>query len=511
MKTPFITALLCVVLPLFCCLGQSVAQAQSKSIPNTSSETPVPEYQHASPAAYEAFQDLKYGIRIHWGIYTLARSKFGNPDGGESWMFRPLSFEQKQAYQELYKTFNPTGFDGEEWARLFADNGMKMFAITSKHHEGFSLFDTKTHVKQRINWTAPGGPAIEDCDLAYSVMDTPFHRDIIKELCDAGHRHGLAIDLYFSHPDWYDADFRPYGYDPKFYPEAIKNTDYGANPTQLATTQRLMAVLYSNAPIPTQAEQDRMMARHRRQLTELLSNYGKIDMVCLDIQLGDRVWPQLRETMLELRKLQPDVMFRNRGIGQYGDYETPERVIPGTKKEGSRPWFVIYPLAKNFDYDDNADDYKGGDWIIRSLVDSVAKGGNFMLGVGPDASGRFHPKTIENIRTAGTWLKVNGEGIYATRAREGDLWHEGDEIRYTQSKDHRTIYAYSLHFPGKMMTFKTVEPMAGSGVYLFGYDKPLTWTYSPTAGTVIQMPEDLQDPAKQKDFFVCGFKIQPKH
>jgi alpha-L-fucosidase len=507
MKAPVIITALCVVGLFYS--WQNPAQAQSKSIPNTSSETPVPEYQHASPAAYEAFQDLKYGIRIHWGIYTLARSQFGNPDGGESWMFRPLSFEQKQAYQQLYKTFNPTGFDAEEWAKLFADNGMKMFAITSKHHEGFSLFDTKTRVKQRINWTAPGGPAIEDCDLPYSVMDTPFHRDIIRELCDAGHRHGLAIDLYFSHPDWYDADFRPFGYDPAFYPEAIKNKDYGTNATQLAMTQKLMPVLYSSAPVPTQAEHDRMIARHRQQLIELLSNYGKIDMVCLDIELGDGVWPQLRETMLQLRKLQPDVMFRNRGIGQYGDYETPERVIPGTKKEGSRPWFVIYPLAKNFDYDDNADDYKGGDWIIRSLVDSVAKGGNFMLGVGPDANGRFNPNAIENIKTAGAWLKVNGEGIYATRAREGDLWHEGEEIRYTQSKDHHTIYAFSLHFPGNTVTLKTVEPKPGSAVYLFGYNKPLTWSYSATARMVIQMPDELHDPAKQKQFFVCGFKIQP--
>jgi alpha-L-fucosidase len=316
--------------------------------------------------------------------------------------------------------------------------------------------------------------------------------------------------LYFSHPDWYDADFRPYGYDPTFYPQAIQSKDFGGNAAQLANTKLLMPVLYANAPVPTQAERDRMMARHRQQLTELLSNYGKIDMVCLDIQLGESVWPQLRETMLQLRKLQPDVMFRNRGIGQYGDYETPERVIPGNKKEGSLPWFVIYPLAKNFDYDNNADDYKGGDWIIRSLVDSVAKGGNFMLGVGPDANGRFNRKAIENIETAGAWLKINGEGIYATRAREGDLWHEGDEIRYTQSKDHQTIYAFSLHFPGKAVVLKTVEPMAGSPVYLFGYTKPLTWNYSPTDGTVIQMPEELQDPAKQKDFFVCGFKIQPQ-
>ena len=180
----------------------------------------MPEYRHASAAAYEAFKDLKYGIRIHWGIYTLARAR-GDRGPGESWVFLPLDYQKKEAYQQLYQQWNPTGFDADEWTKLFADNGMKMFAITAKHHEGFSLFDTKTRVKQRINWIAPGGPVIEDCDLAYSVMDTPFHRDIIKELCDAGHRHGLAIDLYYSHPDWYDADFRPYGFHPAYFSDAL--------------------------------------------------------------------------------------------------------------------------------------------------------------------------------------------------------------------------------------------------------------------------------------------------
>jgi alpha-L-fucosidase len=107
-------------------------------------------------------------------------------------------------------------------------------------------------------------------------------------------------------------------------------------------------------------------------------------------------------------------------------------------------------------------------------------------------------------------LKINGEGIYATRAREEDLWHEGDEIRYTQSKDHQTIYAFSLHWPGKTLTLKTVQPKAGSPIFLFGHEKPLAWTYSAGTGTVIQMPDELQNPASQNNFFVCGFKIQPE-
>jgi alpha-L-fucosidase len=121
-----------------------------------------------------------------------------------------MSFEDRQKYNNLYKTWNPTAFDADAWINIFCESGMKMFAFTTKHHEGFSMFDTKTRVMNRTNWTAAGGPRIENCNLAYSIMETPFRRDIVKELCDAAHRQNIKIDLYFSHPDWYDADFRPY-------------------------------------------------------------------------------------------------------------------------------------------------------------------------------------------------------------------------------------------------------------------------------------------------------------
>ena len=90
----------------------------------------------------------------------------------------------------MYQTWNPTGFDADEWMKLFEDNGLQMVAFTTKHHEGFSMFDTKTRVRRRVNWTAAGGPALEDCDLAYSIMETPFHRDVVKEVCDAARGAG---------------------------------------------------------------------------------------------------------------------------------------------------------------------------------------------------------------------------------------------------------------------------------------------------------------------------------
>jgi alpha-L-fucosidase len=245
-------------------------------------------------------------------------------------------------------------------------------------------------------------------------------------------------------------------------------------------------------------------------LTELLTNYGKIDMVCLDMWLGKEVWPQMRDTLLTLRKIQPDVMFRARGIGNYGDYYTPEGYVPKGKGNTDMPWFVIYPLAENFAYDPKITDYKGGQWIVRTLVDTVAKGGNFMVGIGPDGNGRFAPVAIENLETAGDWLKVNGEGIYATRPREGDLWKEGKEIRYTQTKDHRIIYAFALSWPGPTLNLKTVHPQPSSNVHLLGYSAPLAWTYTAEGGTVVQLPAELQGTDKHKRFFVSGFKIEPQ-
>ena len=167
-------------------------------------DPPIPEYHWASSNAYEAFNDMKFGIRIHWGIYSIWHR------GAESWPFLTMSLEDRQAYMSLYKNWNPAAFDADAWMNTFRQSGMKMFAFTSKHHEGFSMFDTATRVRSRANWTAPGGPKMETCDLAYSIMETPFRRDIVKELCDAAHKRDIKIDLYFSHPDWYDADFRPY-------------------------------------------------------------------------------------------------------------------------------------------------------------------------------------------------------------------------------------------------------------------------------------------------------------
>ncbi|MGC2401189.1 MAG: alpha-L-fucosidase, partial [Acidobacteriaceae bacterium] len=244
-------------------------------------EVPIKGYHWASPAAYEAFYDMKYGIRIHWGLYAVAGFH------GESWPFLQLQYPARARYNQMYKTWNPTGFDADEWTSLFADNGMRMFAFTSKHHEGFSMWDTRTRVRNRIRWDGPGSPVIENCDLAYSIMETPFRRDVIKELTASAHKRGLRISLYFSHPDWYDADFRPYADHPAQVPLSPE-----LDPDWRGSQKRLGSLLWM-APNPTPEQVKRMMARHRAQIEELLTNYGEIDMLSLDQWLGPEVWPQL--------------------------------------------------------------------------------------------------------------------------------------------------------------------------------------------------------------------------
>lgn len=460
--------------------------------------TPIPEYHWAPESAYEAFKDTKFGIRIHWGIYSIWHR------GPESWPFLPMSFEDRQAYNNLYKTWNPAGFDADLWTDTFKESGMEMFAFTTKHHEGFSMFDTRTKVKRRANWTSAGGPKIESCDLAYSIMETPFRRDVVKELCDAAHKRNIRIDFYFSHPDWYDADFRPY----VCHPLQIPSSAEWMTPTDLQMTHQRLGSHAVIVPDPTVAEVRRMMERHRAQLVELLTNYGKIDMIDLDMWLGPRVWPELRKTVLKMRELQPQVMLRNRGIGNYGDYYTPERVVPGSQQTSDRPWFTIYPLGSDFSYEPDAAKYKGTQWIVQNLADAVAKGGGLQIGVGPSAHGEFHPEAIRQMKGAGAWLKVNGEAIYATRPREGALWSEGETVRYTRSKDSRFMYAVLMDWPGTQIVLKTVQPKAGSAVRLLGSRASIPWRFDSAQGTIVSLPENLQQPSNRPCDYAWTLKFE---
>jgi alpha-L-fucosidase len=444
---------------------------------------PEPDYVHASEKAHEAFRDIKFAVRIHWGMYSVWEMN------GESWGFLNLSREKKMEYNSLYKTFNPKGFDANEWMDLFKRSGIKAFAFTTKHHEGFSMYHTKTRVVQRANYL-DSAHVIEPCDLHYSIEETPFRRDIVKELCDAAHRTGIKINLYFSHPDWYDADFRPYNYHPLTTARyQTFNGDYGFD---IGTGKYEFIT-----PEPAAEETARMIARHREQLRELLTNYGHIDMLCLDQWMGRDVWPEMRETVKMLRRIQPDVMLRCRGIGNYGDYYTPEGFVPGNKENTNMPWMTIYPLGWSFSFDKDSSHYKGAAWIIRNIIDCAAKGGSFMVGIGPDGNGQFHPEAIRQLEETGRWLSVNGRGIYGTRARE--TWKSGDFL-FTRTKDGKKVFAFTEVNPNRVQNpagvddpvrifIPAVAPKPSSKIHLLGFDKPLKWTVEGD-GVAVELPAE---------------------
>ena len=412
------------MLPVFCnYVKMPDNYLQYNNVKSYVEDTPNPDYRQASEEARAAFRELKFGVRIHWGMYAMAIPRWPEADfSTASWGFLKLNDQQRQEYQQLYKTFNPTKFNPDEWMELFKSNGIKVMAFTTKHHEGFSMFDTHPHVRRRVDWTAPGGPKIVDCDLAYSVMDTPYHRDVVKQVTDAARRHGIKMDLYFSLADWYDADFRPFGEHPLH-----TRVDKAEHPDQWF----------------------HFVMRARRQLTELLTQYGKIDMIDLDFYFDETAWLDLRETMKIIRRIQPNVIFRARGIGDYGDYYTPEGYVPGAKSNTDMPWMVIYPLAgdNNFAYEPDASKLQDGNWIVTNLVESVAKGGAFMVGFGPDAEGQFHPKAIAACQYAGGWLKTNGEAIFHTHPRPDDEWQDGENLRLTHSDRGPIVYAIVLKWP----------------------------------------------------------------
>jgi len=435
-----------------------------------------PAYKHASAEAYEEWRDMKFGLRICMGYYNMRGIE-------ASWPVLRMSNEKKHEYFELYKQYNPTDFDAEQWMDLLDRGGLKFFTILTKHHDGFCMYDTKTRIQRRVNWIAPGGPRIEECDIDYDIMDSPFKRDIIKELCDAAHKRKIAVDLYFSHVDWYDADFR----NDRYHPLKSKGYMKKSDPQAYA----------------------RMIARHREQIREVLTRYGKVDMMCLDMDyLPGIEWPDMLETLLMIRKLQPDVLLRKRGIGVYGDYETPENWVPAGPDDSrvKMPWMVIYNLAQLYAYDPNPNNYKPGTWVVENLVDICAKGGNFMIITGPSGKGYFHPKCVEAIEYTGDWLKVNGEAIYKTRPWKH--YQEGSHIRFTRSKNSRYVYAICLKWPGEKLKLRSVRAREGSEILMLGVDRPLAWHNDEYEGLIIEIPDTLQAEENRPCRQAYAFKIE---
>ncbi len=334
----------------------------------TSTETLLPQ-----DSRLDWWREARFGMFIHWGLYAVPAGEWGNRTDHGEWIMTTAQIPVPE-YEKFKDQFNPTKFNAEEWVLMAKDAGMKYIVITTKHHDGFALFDSKTS--------------------DYDVMATPFKRDIMRELAEAARKHGLKICWYHSIMDWHHPDYLP-------------RRDWETRSPQGANMDRYVEYL-------------------RAQVTELLTNYGDIGIMWFDGEWESTWNATYGDALYELcRKLQPNVIVNNRvtvgraGIEdatkqKTGDYGTPEQYIPPEGIPGL-DWEVCMTMGHHWGYN-KRDQFKTPQQLIRNLVDIASKGGNYLLNVGPRADGTFPQESVEILKSYGRWMAKNGESIYGTSA-----------------------------------------------------------------------------------------------
>ena len=400
----------------------------------------------------------------------------------EDWIDRPDHMgyaEYKEWYWNLNSVFNPVNFDPDQWAAAAESAGMKYLVFTTKHHDGFNMFDT-----QETDYKITAGP-FRDHPLA----------NVTEHVFEAFRKRDMMIGAYYSKPDWHNQDFwwdkyatpnRNVNYDIRRYPERWK------------------------------AYQDFTY----RQIEELMTGYGAVDILWLD---GG--WVRPKSTVTEeviawgapipefsqeidmdsiatmARREQPGIIIADRTVhGPYENYQTPERRVPEEKIDN--PWESNLPFANNWGYVPN-DEFKSVRTVIHTLVEIVAKGGNFLLGVGPGPDGLLPLDVVERLEEIGAWMDTNGEAIYGTRAV--DHYRDGD-VHFTGKGD--TRYAIALQIEGEALEqiSWTVNVPVGKEIRLLGYEKSLPVRKDGNEISVI-LPKDLPEALRQSPALVLKFTV----
>lgn len=430
------------------------------------SETTVMETDPVILAKLEQWKDLKFGLLMHWGPY----SQWGIVESwslcseDEPWCTRKMKnyMDYCRAYTNLQRTFNPVKFDPRPWAAAAKYAGMKYVIFTTKHHDGFCMFDTK-ETSYRIT-----GP------------DCPFHldprSDIAKEIFNTFRKEEFWTGAYFSKPDWHSNDYwaeewatpdRNVNYNPTKYPERWKHfCDFTFN-----------------------------------QIRELMSRYGKMDILWLDggwVNPGNNQDINMPAIAEMARSYQKDLLIVDRTVtGKYENYRTPEQEIPG--KPLGYPWETCMTMATSWSYVPG-DIYKSSNKIIHMLAEIVCKGGNYLLNIAPSPEGKWDDTAYIRLKEIGDWMKINGEAIYFTRPV--DPYRNGN-ICYTSirdSSDGRISKIYAIYLAGeneqRMPSTILIEgiPVKYHGtVSLLGYSKNLTVKMEGESGIRIFIPKKIRE------------------
>ncbi|WP_346696665.1 alpha-L-fucosidase [Thermophilibacter mediterraneus] len=322
----------------------------------------------------------RFGMFIHFGLYAI-------PARGE-WL-RSDEEMPEEDYLPYFHEFNPTALDARDWARRAREAGMRYAVLTAKHHDGFCLFDTAT--------------------TDFKSTNTPFGRDIVAEFLEAFRAEGLRVGLYYSLIDWHHPDFPQYG---------DRQAPFRNDPVRGCNDDRVF---------------DRYLDYMHEQVRELCTNYGRLDLLWFDFSYDDLRGDAWRGTQLMemVRSLQPDVVTNNRlevsgeGYGSlaacrptpyHGDFVTPEKIVPptGIRDAEGRPlaWESCVTMNDNWGYHATDKNFKPAPLLVHKLVECVSKGGNMILNVGPDATGRIPDESCRILDEIGRWMRRNSASVY---------------------------------------------------------------------------------------------------
>jgi len=396
----------------------------------------------------EWFQNAKFGLFIHWGVYSEMAG--GGDMGIAEWIMNQKQIPIKQ-YEKLPNFFNPTQFDPAEWVSMVKKAGMKYITITSKHHDGFAMFDSK----------------ISD----YNIVDqTPYGKDIIKMLKDECDKQGIKLFFYHSQLDWHHPDYYPRGRTGQGYTGRPESGDWNKY------------IDYMNT-----------------QLTELLTNYGEVGGIWFDGMWDqwDADW-QLDKTYALIHKLQPGALIgsnHHKAPFPGEDFQMFERDLPGENTMGFNQTGTISELplemceTMNGSWGFNLKDqnYKSTKQLLQTMIKAAGYGANFLLNTGPMPNGKIQPENVETLLEMGKWLDKYGETIYSTR--KGPIRPQ-DWGATTLAQD-GTVYIHLLDMKDENLLIPTLPGKIKSMVYLDGGEKV---KFNETEyGVLLNIPKEKKD------------------